>query len=85
MKLTQWLKTAARPPLLWLPAAHTEDTQLLLEQRYTDITAWRVCTARNYSSLLLAACYVMTSSICLSPPGAEKRDGKVFAVNAWLY
>ena len=45
MKLTQWLKTAARPPLLWLPAVHTEDTKLLLDQRLTDVTAWRVRTA----------------------------------------
>lgn len=42
MKLTQWLKTGARPPLLWLPKTHNEDTRLLMEQRLTDVSAWRV-------------------------------------------
>ena len=42
MKLTTWLKTATRPPLLWLPRTHNEETKLLLEQRLKDVTAWKV-------------------------------------------
>ena len=42
MSLVGWLKTVTHPPLLWLPKLHTEDTQLLLEQRATDLYAWKV-------------------------------------------
>ena len=42
LKLGGWLKTAAHPPVLWLPKLHSEDTQLLLEQRQTDLDAWKV-------------------------------------------
>ena len=52
MKLTTWLKTGTHPPLLWLPKSHSEDTKLLLEQRLTDVTAWRVHTSALGNVLL---------------------------------
>ena len=47
LKLGGWLKTAAHPPVLWLPKLHSEDTQLLLEQRQTDLDAWKVLALRS--------------------------------------
>ena len=42
VKLATFLKTVtAQPPLLWLPARHTGDTLLLLEQRQVDLAVWQ--------------------------------------------
>ena len=61
MKLTGWLKTGARPPLLWLPKTHSEDTKLLLQQRLTDVSAWKV--ELEHSSLWW--CFMHQRSSCV--------------------
>ena len=42
MHLGLWLKTAAAPPVLWMPKVHNTNTRLLLEQRQIELDAWQV-------------------------------------------
>ena len=45
-KLFNFLKTAAGPSVLWLPAHISSGVQQMLEQRQSDFQTWQACPAR---------------------------------------
>ncbi len=52
--LANFLRTAAGPPLHWLPVAHTPATEALLKQQQADLADWKV----GYSKLISNQCSV---------------------------